>query len=100
MSYNKTKTDPELGKEIHNYLVLKGVETPTVPINMDRKDKIAEIEKSFKYIMQVMGLNLDDDSLMETPKRVAKMYVNEISKRFSRGMSTPAIRAIYIRFLR
>jgi len=78
MSYNKTKTDPELGKEIHNYLVLKGVETPTVPINMDRKDKIAEIEKSFKYIMQVMGLNLDDDSLMETPKRVAKMYVNEI----------------------
>jgi GTP cyclohydrolase I len=78
MSYNKTKTDPELGKEIHNYLVYKGVETPTVPINMDRKDKIEQIEKSFRYIMQVLGLDLDDDSLMETPKRVAKMYVNEI----------------------
>jgi GTP cyclohydrolase I len=78
MSYNKTKTDPELGKEIHDYLVLKGVETPTVPINMDRKDKIEQIEKSFRYIMQVLGLDLDDDSLMETPKRVAKMYVNEI----------------------
>jgi GTP cyclohydrolase I len=45
---------------------------------MDRKDKIAEIEKSFSYIMQVLGLDLNDDSLMETPKRVAKMYVNEI----------------------
>jgi len=78
MSYNKTKTDPELGKEIHDYLVYKGVETPTVPINMDRKDKIEQIEKSFRYIMQVLGLDLDDDSLMETPKRVAKMYVNEI----------------------
>jgi GTP cyclohydrolase I len=45
---------------------------------MDRKDKIAEIEKSFSHIMQVLGLDLNDDSLMETPKRVAKMYVNEI----------------------
>jgi GTP cyclohydrolase I len=28
--------------------------------------------------MQVLGLDLNDDSLVETPKRVAKMYVNEI----------------------
>jgi GTP cyclohydrolase I len=55
-----------------------GVETPTFKISMDRKDKIAEIEKSFAHIMQVLGLDLDDDSLNETPKRVAKMYVNEI----------------------
>jgi GTP cyclohydrolase IA len=55
-----------------------GVETPTFQTSMDRKDKIAEIEKSFSHIMQVLGLDLDDDSLMETPKRVAKMYVNEI----------------------
>jgi GTP cyclohydrolase I len=78
MSYNKTKTDPELGKEIHDYLVYKGVETPVTNISLDRKDKIAEIEKHFAFIMQVLGLDLDDDSLRETPKRVAKMYVNEI----------------------
>lgn len=78
MSYNKTKTDPVLGKEIHDYLVLKGVETPVTNISLDRKDKIAEIEKHFAFIMQVLGLDLDDDSLRETPKRVAKMYVNEI----------------------
>ena len=78
MSYNKTKTDPLLGQQVHEHLVKMGVETPTFKISMDRKDKIAEIEKSFSYIMQVLGLDLNDDSLMETPKRVAKMYVNEI----------------------
>lgn len=78
MSYNKTKTDPELGQAVHNYLVEMGVETPTFQTALDRKDKIAEIEKSFSYIMQVLGLDLADDSLAETPKRVAKMYVNEI----------------------
>jgi GTP cyclohydrolase I len=78
MSYNKTKTDPVLGQQVHEHLVKVGVETPTFKVSMDRKDKIAEIEKSFSYIMQVLGLDLNDDSLMETPKRVAKMYVNEI----------------------
>jgi GTP cyclohydrolase I len=78
MSYNKTKTDPELGLQVHEHLVSVGVETPTYQNTLDRKDKIAEIEKSFSHIMQVLGLDLDDDSLRETPKRVAKMYVNEI----------------------
>jgi len=78
MSYNKTKTDPELGQRVHEHLVAMGVETPTFQHNMDRKDKIDEIEKSFTHIMQVLGLDLADDSLIETPKRVAKMYVNEI----------------------
>jgi len=78
MSYNKTKTDPVLGEQVHQHLVKMGVETPTFSLIMDRKDKIAEIEKSFSHIMQVLGLDLSDDSLNETPKRVAKMYVNEI----------------------
>lgn len=78
MSYNKTKTDPELGKQVHEYLVKMGVETPTINTSLDRKDKIDEIEKHFRYIMHVLGLDLDDDSLRETPNRVAKMYVNEI----------------------
>jgi GTP cyclohydrolase I len=79
MSYNKTKTDPKLGWEIHEHLKLKGVETPTVDtVNLDRKNKIEEIEKHFASIMTILGLDLDDDSLIDTPKRVAKMYVNEI----------------------
>jgi len=78
MSYNKTKTDGELGKRVHEYLVKVGVETPTVPNNYDRKEKIDHIEAHFTHIMRILGLDLSDDSLIETPKRVAKMYVNEI----------------------
>jgi len=78
MSYNKTKTDPELGRKVHEHLVSVGVETPTFNTALDRKDKIELIEKDFAHIMHVLGLDLNDDSLMETPKRVAKMYVNEI----------------------
>ena len=78
MSYNKTKTDPELGQKVHEHLVKMGVETPTVPNKLIRTDKIHIIEGHFKSIMETMGLDLSDDSLIETPKRVAKMYVNEI----------------------
>ena len=78
MSYNKTKTDPELGQKIHEHLVKMGVETPTKDSALDRKEKIEVIEAHFNGIMRALGLDLNDDSLMDTPKRVAKMYVNEI----------------------
>ena len=78
MSYNKTKTDPELGRQVHEHLVKMGVETPIKKRNLDRKEQIDIIEGNFAEIMRALGLDLTDDSLIETPKRVAKMYVNEI----------------------
>lgn len=45
---------------------------------MDDDLKIELIEKHFREIMHIMGLDLDDDSLSGTPKRVAKMYVKEV----------------------
>jgi GTP cyclohydrolase I len=78
MSYNKTKTDPELGQQVHEHLVKMGVETPIKKRNLDRKEQIDIIEGNFAEIMRALGLDLSDDSLIETPKRVAKMYVNEI----------------------
>jgi len=78
MSFNKTKTSSELGILVHEHLVKMGVETPGSPNDLDRKDKIALIEINFKRIMETLGLDLSDDSLAETPNRVAKMYVNEI----------------------
>ena len=74
MSFNKTKCDPELGLRVHEHLVKIGVETPTTKsLIPDRKDKIAVIEPLFAKIMETLGLDLTDDSLIETPKRVAKM---------------------------
>jgi GTP cyclohydrolase I len=78
MSYDKTKTDPALGQKVHEYLVSVGVETPVIDSGLSRKEKIDKIEGHFDEIVGTLGLDLKDDSLMDTPKRVAKMYVNEI----------------------
>ena len=45
---------------------------------LDDDTKIELIAKHFAGIMQVLGMDLEDDSLKDTPKRVAKMYVKEI----------------------
>jgi GTP cyclohydrolase I len=57
-----------------------GLETPMKPdafliSDEEKKEKIATL---FKEIMDVIGLDLTDDSLKGTPKRVAKMYIEEI----------------------
>eukprot|EP01041_Mallomonas_annulata_P036499 gene36499-59621_t len=56
------------------------VDTPMVAGAFDKSDdeKIAIIQEHFKAIMETLGLDLTDDSLKGTPKRVAKMYVKEI----------------------
>jgi len=41
-------------------------------------EKIDKIEGHVREIMQTLGLDLNDDSLSGTPKRVAKMYVKEV----------------------
>ena len=45
---------------------------------MDDDAKMDLIEKHFREIMHILGLDLEDDSLSGTPHRVAKMYVKEI----------------------
>ncbi|AEH00202.1 MULTISPECIES: GTP cyclohydrolase I FolE [unclassified Lacinutrix] len=42
------------------------------------KEKIDRIQNDVRNIMETLGLDLTDDSLSGTPKRVAKMFVNEI----------------------
>tara|TARA_B100001175_G_scaffold104498_1_gene88762 strand:+ start:1150 stop:1821 length:672 start_codon:yes stop_codon:yes gene_type:complete len=78
MSYNKIKTDPHLGQKVHEYLVSVGVETPVTKNGLSSKEKIDKIEDNFNQILDTLGLDRSDDSLIDTPKRIAKMYVNEI----------------------
>ena len=78
MALNKTKTDPELGHRVHEHLVLNRVETPTVPSDISDADKTNAIEHHFRGIMETLGLDLTDDSLNDSPRRVAKMFVSEI----------------------
>jgi len=55
-------------------------DTPLRPdaFELDDETKIELIAKHFTGIMEVLGMDLEDDSLKDTPKRVAKMYVKEI----------------------
>jgi GTP cyclohydrolase I len=66
--------------EIGDEHVGTSAETPLREDAFDLDDdlKIELIQKHFKEIMQILGLDLTDDSLSGTPERVAKMYVKEI----------------------
>ena len=78
MSLDRTKVNPELGMQVFEYLKEKGVETPRRLNDLSEEEKMERIQSSFTDIMDTLGLQLDDDSLRDTPSRVAKMFVQEI----------------------
>ncbi len=74
---------PSLSKEaalVHDALVARGLETPLRPPmdELDNETRKSLIAGHMTEIMQLLNLDLSDDSLMETPHRIAKMYVDEI----------------------
>lgn len=77
---NNEKCDPSLGLKVHQELKSLGVDTPIDKsvVHHDEEFKISAITVSVRDIMRHLGLDLEDDSLCDTPKRVAKMFVNEI----------------------
>ena len=46
--------------------------------NLSKEEKINLIEDHFRSIMEILQLDTEDQSLKDTPNRVAKMYVNEL----------------------
>jgi GTP cyclohydrolase I len=63
---------------VRHALIARGLETPLLPHQFERDEKYQSIKKSFTDIARTLGLDLSDDSLSETPHRIAKMYVDEI----------------------
>ena len=76
MNINKENRIDIIGDE-H---IMTSIETPlrTDAFDLTEDKKIALIEAHFKAIMETLGLDLTDDSLKGTPRRVAKMYVKEL----------------------
>jgi GTP cyclohydrolase I len=76
MSINKEEQIEIIG-DAH---IMTSTETPLRKDAFEKSDddKINLIEGHFKEIMGILGLDLNDDSLSGTPKRVAKMYVKEL----------------------
>jgi len=67
-------------EEIGDQHFLTSLETPMRDdaFRLDEDLKMELIAEHFKSIMEILGLDLNDDSLKGTPERVAKMYVREI----------------------
>ena len=82
-----TPSTPNASQGTHHNVDAIGDEHVGTSINTPLRDdafdmsdgaKIEAIESKFRDIMEIMGLDLTDDSLSGTPHRVAKMYVQEI----------------------
>ncbi len=63
---------------VRDALIARGLETPMIPHSINDEEKYQKIKSSVSTIMKTLGLDLSDDSLQETPHRIAKMYVHEI----------------------
>ncbi len=72
------KTDKLLGQEVRDYLIMKGVETPIKESKLNETEKIELIRDNMEVVIDVLGLDREDDSIGGTADRVAKMYVKEI----------------------
>lgn len=63
---------------VREALVEKGLETPLVESSLSAEEKYERIKGLMTEVVATLGLDMSDDSLQETPHRIAKMYVNEV----------------------
>jgi len=63
---------------VRNTLIEHGIETPMIESSLSQEEKYEKIKVLMKEVIQTLGLDLSDDSIIETPHRIAKMYVHEI----------------------
>lgn len=65
-------------EKVRDALLAKGLETPMTQSEMNSDQKYNRIKGLLTEVVSTLGLDLTDDSLAETPHRIAKMYVHEI----------------------
>ena len=73
--------DSVLTKEasaVRQALLEQGLETPMVPTGLTPEQQYARLHQSFTDVLSTLGLDLRDDSLQETPHRIASMYLNDL----------------------
>jgi GTP cyclohydrolase I len=73
--------DSELSREallVRETLVRQGLETPMIETGLSAEERYDRIKGLMADVVETLGLDLSDDSLAETPHRIAKMYVHEI----------------------
>lgn len=78
MAIDKSKCDPELGQKVFQHLKSKGYLGTETGVLDDHDVRIANVKHHVEEMLKAFGLNLQDEQLLETPKRIAKAWVNEL----------------------
>ena len=65
-------------ENVRRALVAKGIETPMIDPTQCKDERREAIASHMREVMKLIGLDLRDDSLEETPNRLAKMFIDEI----------------------
>ena len=63
---------------VRDALIEHGLETPMIETGLSEQQKYERIRELMTGVIETLGLDLADDSLAETPHRIAKMYVREV----------------------
>ncbi|GAB3290210.1 GTP cyclohydrolase I FolE [Parahaliea aestuarii] len=77
-AYTRSPALSDDARRVRDALVERGLETPLVDNGLNRDEKFRRISAAFTEITRTLGLDLADDSLCDTPDRIARMYVDEI----------------------
>ena len=65
-------------QKVRDALAERGIETPMILPKQGKRQRRDEIEKKMREVLSLIGLDLNDDSIRETPTRLAKMFIDEI----------------------
>ena len=77
LAFEQRGLSPE-ARLVRDTLIEQGLETPMIDTGLTAEEKYHRIRGLMSEVIETLGLDLSDDSLAETPHRIAKMYVKEI----------------------
>lgn len=78
-----SKTCPETGKQIIDTLIAEGLMLPiTERAFASRDSKVEKLTHLFGEIIDTLGYDRTDEELVDTPKRIAKMWVDDLFNAF------------------
>jgi len=79
MDYNE-KSDNELGLKVQKHLIDLKLESPIKEYYSfnTKQEKLEKLTEVYTEAVKILGIDLDNDSTNETPRRIAKMYLKEV----------------------
>ncbi|MDG2071545.1 MAG: GTP cyclohydrolase I FolE [Pseudomonadales bacterium] len=78
MPFDSTQLLSDDALKVRDALLARGLETPMIETGLSRDEKYSRILSAMTEVVTTLGLDLEDDSLLETPHRIAKMYIDEL----------------------